>query len=323
MKAVSGLVLVRETGAGVPNLVVAAYDCERTMADDAGGLSLQTVLQLGRRIGSVLTNQEGRFVLTSEELEFQGNESRPDLLIVIFAPEDVQGPEEPYPLPPERRVLYVSAVPRVDAGADEAFVIRLLQEQLDKFHLSSSSSAGHGVYDSERLARAIEGGLSLREAVQARLRPRVQREHDKNLRFRKLAQDKVQDLSGIPLHLRDDSLRNNQFLIKDRRALAETLRRKQDEAIAEGLERMAANPPTLRLSLTSQDLADLDLREEDGELVGELDPLKMADKVRSLMNGVDLVRVRGLDNPPPDELERRYLNGQPAASGPENPEVRS
>ena len=311
MKAVSGLVLVRETGAGVPNLVVAAYDCERTAPDEAGGLSLQTVLQFGKRIGSVLTNQEGRFVLTGEELEFQGNESRPDLLLVVFAPEDIQGLEEPYPLPPERRVLYVSAIPRVDAGAEEAFVIRLLQEQLDKFHLSSASSAGRGVYDSERLARAIEGGWSLREAVQARLKPRVQQEEDKNLRFRKLALDKVQDLSGIPLHLRDDSLRNNRFLIKDRRALAETLRQKQEEAIAEGLERMAANPPTLRLSLTSQDLADLGLREEDGQLVGEPDPLKVADKVGSLMNGVDLVRVRGLDNPPPDELERKYLTVNP------------
>src|SRR5207249_3509965 len=96
--------------------------------------------RLGKRIGSVLTDQEGKFTLASEDLEFQGNESRPDLVILVFAPEDVQKLEEPYPLPPEKRVLYISSVPRVDAGAEEAFVIRLLQAQLDKFNISAQKS---------------------------------------------------------------------------------------------------------------------------------------------------------------------------------------
>jgi hypothetical protein len=308
MKSISGYVLVKETGAGISNLVVAAYDAEKAF-QGAGepGLSAQLFQQLGKRIGSVLTDLEGRFVLASEELEFQGNESRPDLSLVIFAPEDVQGIEQPYPLPPENRVLYVSTIPRVDAGAEEAFVIRLLQEQLDRFRISAGSSATRGSSEGDRLANAIESGWQFQDSLRQRLQPRLQREQEKTLEFKKLAQEKVQTLSAIPLHLRGDGLRNNKFLIKDRRDLAASLGPTQAAAIADGLKRLEHTAPILRLALTRPDLTDLGLKEEGGQITGKVDSLKVAEKVRSLMKGVDLVRVRGLNNPSPEELERKYL----------------
>src|SRR6266508_3896534 len=143
MKQISGYVLVKETNSGVPNLVVTAYDSKKPIqeiiAGDANRRNL-TLKDLGKRIGSVLTDQDGKFILKSEDLEFPGNESRPDLLIIIFALEDIQKMNEPYPLPPEERVLYISTVPRADAGAEKAFVIRLLQAQLDHFHISIVTS---------------------------------------------------------------------------------------------------------------------------------------------------------------------------------------
>ena len=111
MKQISGFVLVKETNSPVPNLVVMAYDSEKSMQAimakrrEENDLSFE---DLGKRIGSVLTGPDGKFILKSEELEFQGNESRPDLLILILAPEDIQGIDDPFPLPPERRVLYIS-----------------------------------------------------------------------------------------------------------------------------------------------------------------------------------------------------------------------
>src|SRR5206468_12951748 len=120
MKQICGYVLVKETNSGVPNLVVTAYDCEKSIEEiiadhrEKNGASLE---KLGKRIGSVLTDQDGKFTLKSNELEFQGNESRPDLLIVILAPEDIQGIDDPFPLSQEKRVLYMSTVPRTDAGA--------------------------------------------------------------------------------------------------------------------------------------------------------------------------------------------------------------
>src|SRR5437762_3434076 len=204
MKKLSGYVLVKETNSGVPNLVVTAYDSEKSPREVVRQYRNKTpfsVEGLAKRIGSVLTDQEGRFVLTSEDLEFQGNESRPDLLIAIFAPEDVQKLEEPYPLPPEERLLYFSTVPRVDAGAEEAFVIRLLQAQLDKFHISTHPSAMKGKTESNLLASAVESSWDFRDGLRERLKPRLQEEQEKSDHFKKIAQEKVKDLSAIPLHL--------------------------------------------------------------------------------------------------------------------------
>jgi hypothetical protein len=228
------------------------------------------------------------------------------LLIIVFAPEDVQDIERPYPLPPEKRILYVSTVPRTDAGAAEAFVIRLLQAQLDQFHISVGMSARQSGTDSSRLAQSTESALAFRDNVRERLRPRLQEEQNRADRFVKTGRDKVKALSAIPLHLRDNKLQNNRFLIKDKKDL-QHLKEVQDQVFSEGLKRLAKHKSTLRLTLTKADLVDLGLREEEGKVSGKVDSLKLAAKVRSLMKGVDLVRVRTVKNPSPDELERKYL----------------
>lgn len=310
MKRISGYVLVKETNVGIPNLLVAAYDFDKrldvTIARD--GPSAQLSREQGRRIGSVLTNQDGSFVLTSEDLEFQGNESRPDLVLIVFAPEDILSPDQPSPLPPERRILYISAVSRSEAGAEEAFVIRLLQAQLEKFQISAGA-----VSDGNHLASAIGSSWTLRDTVREKLKPRVQEEYSKAERFRKLAHKHVQHLSAIPRYLRDDAngtnpLRNNRFLIKE-----EDLTRLgaiQDAILADGLDRLASHRPRVTLRLTKKDLADLGLELRNNDLTGEVNSEKLMEKVHALMQGVDFVRVRGLNNLSPDELERKYLLDQ-------------
>jgi hypothetical protein len=313
MKKISGYVLVKETNAAVPNLVVAAYDSDKPLELKGKHIIPAQVREFGRRIGSVLTDQDGQFVLTSEDLEFQGNESRPDLALIVFAPEDILRLDEPYPLPPEERILYVSTIPRTEAGAEEAFIIRLLRAQLEKFHISSGTSGQTSRADSTGLASAVEAGWSFRDSFKEKLRPRLQAKQAKSEEIRRIAHEKTQNLSAVPLHLRDDDqgtnpLRNNRLLIKDRNELSKNLASFQEASINEGLERLQTYRPTLRLRLTRSDLLDLGLDEASGHLTGELDSEKLADKIRSLMQGVDFVRVRGLNNPSPDELERKYLS---------------
>jgi hypothetical protein len=308
MKQICGYVLVKETNSGVPNLVVTAYDCEKSIeamiADrrEKNGASLE---KLGKRIGSVLTDQDGKFTLESNELEFQGNESRPDLLILILAPEDIQDPESPFPLLPEQRVLYVSTVPRTDAGAEEAFFIRLLQKQLDRFHISSATSARESVSSVGRLGNAIENTWDFRDSLRNRLKGRLQQEQDKSEKIRKHAQDKVKNLSAIPLHLRDSKMRNNRLLIIGKKQLAEKLVAAQDQSITDGVKHFKER--VMHLTLTSDDLKDLGLEEKDGALIGEVSGKVLIAKVRVLTNGVDLVRRRGFDNPSPEVLEHKYL----------------
>lgn len=73
------------------------------------------------------------------------------------------------------------------------------------------------------------------------------------------------------------------------------------------MERLSTTKPTLRLRLSREDLTDLGLALSGTNITGTIDPVKLSAKVRALMKGVDLVRVRGLNNPSTEELERRYL----------------
>ena len=198
-------------------------------------------------------------MLKSEDLEFQGNESRPDLLIIIFAPEDVQDVKTPYPLPPEERILYISTVPREDAGAEEAFVIRLLQEQLEHFHISATTSTNERNMDDNRLATAIEGAWHFGDRLRDRLKPRLREEQKQSEEFQSKAQEKVRHLSAIPRYLRNDGLTNNRLLINGKRDLADNLKRKQDQVVANGLERLKTRNTVMHLRLTENELKDLGL----------------------------------------------------------------
>jgi hypothetical protein len=314
MKQISGYVLVKETDSGVPNLVVTAYDTEKSIQEiiginPAGGNSLFG--NFGKRLGSVLTNQDGRFVLRSEELEYAGNEVRPDLLLIIFAPEDIQSMSAPYPLPPEERILYISTVPRADAGAEEAFVIRLLQAQLDFFHITVSMPTNHSNTDVDFVAGAVEGAWNFEYSLRERLSPRLQEEQKRSEKFHAQAEEKTKDFSGIPMYLRDDELINNRLLINGRQALKEHLKVKQDQVVTNGLERLQTRNPVMHLRLSKKDLKDLRLKLKDGKIIGNVESEKLMEKVGALTNGFDLVRKRGLDNPPPEELIQKYLIEKP------------
>ena len=77
MRKISGCILVQGSNVGVPNLVVSAHDA-RDVADSAANERTLDGLvhQLGRRLGSVLTDDAGQFVLSGEDLQFEGNEAR-------------------------------------------------------------------------------------------------------------------------------------------------------------------------------------------------------------------------------------------------------
>jgi len=315
MKQISGYVLVKESNSGVPNLVVTAYDAEKSLreiiADHAANKNLN-LENLGKRIGSILTDQNGKFVIDSENLQFHGNESRPDLLIAIFAPEDIQTIQNPFQLPLEERILYISGVPRADAGAEEAFVIRLLQAQLDHFQIPAIASTRGNEAHIHRLVNSIESTWNYRDSLKNKLQTRLQAEQKKSEEIKHQARDKVKHLSGIPQYLRDDNMSNNQLLINGKKDLAKNLKRKQEKSITDGLALFQTRKPVMRLTLTKGELADLGITVKNGKITGKIDPEKFTKKVGSLIKGFDLVRLRGINNPSPEALEEKYLTEKPA-----------
>lgn len=314
MKQISGRVLVKETHSGIPNLIVTAYDCEGPSRELLGERSRRedfSIEHLGKRIGSVLTDQNGDFVLRSENLEFQGNEARPDLLLVVFAPEDVQDVTAPYPLTPKERILYISSVAREGAGAEEAFVIRLLRTQLDHFCIPAATSNRESNTGDKSLATAIEGAWDLADRLRGRLKPRLRQEQEDIERRQSKAEQKVRHLSAIPRHLRNDALANNALLINGKKDLPDSLKHKQDQVIANGYARLGTRTTTMRLRLTVPELKELGLTLEEGQLVGNVLPEQLTKRVRATIGGADLIRKRGLNNPSPEALIKKYLLATP------------
>src|SRR5262245_29401175 len=129
MNKVTGKVLLHETGVGIANLVVTVYDVDSDTLPQEAIQSRQTSLvnlweQLqGDRLGSVMTDTDGTFVLEYEDKEFK--EERPDLLLFVTAPE---GPGLDGCSP----VLHVSCGIRQNAGRIESYLIRLTAEELKK-----------------------------------------------------------------------------------------------------------------------------------------------------------------------------------------------
>ena len=310
MNKIIGFVLVKETNVGIPNLVVTIYDSEKEMGDILSDFSnkeekknLNSTVKtekLGRRIGSCLTNKDGKFVLDSKDLQFEGNESRPDLLLIVFAPEDIQNADDPFPrpLPPEKRILYISAVPRTDVGAEEAFIIRLLQTQLSKYQIPSSLASNRGESESIRLSDAVENAWSFRDNIKVRLNPRIKKDYERAKGFKEKAKEKFKNFSAVPKPLRE----HPEYL-----ANPEDLGEKQREVIDKGLTRFEKYKPELQLSLTEKELESLQVKSKDGKILG-VDPSRLAEMIKDKMGGVDLIRIREIKPPvlSPEALLKKY-----------------
>jgi hypothetical protein len=294
MRRIHGYVLLKESNQGVPNLVVCAFDSEialQKLIGDRPRASVTPALmgKLGKRIGSVLTDKDGAFHLTRDDLGFEGVESRPDLLLMVLAPEDIIDAKRPFVLPPERRLLYISTVPRADAGAEEAYVIRLQQAQLDAFGVSLNTVATSGqqrLASTNALILDHESHAQIREDLRTKFHPQLKEQHKKNVEFRKEAKKNVQ-LSALPLRLRD-----HPHLMKD----PANLLKLQKEVVTAGLKHLKDDyKPKLRLTLRRAELNAIGMNVRGkGKPRGKIKTLKLADKMRDMLGGVNLVRKEDL-----------------------------
>lgn len=128
---ISGRVTHKETGRGIPDLLVAIYDTDPGTTSEeesspAIGRSTTTTaspqtLNVGDSLGSRLTDANGAFEFTYENDEFRvrnPEEKRPHLLLLVLAP------EEPG-LDLKSRLLFTSEQIRGNAGRIEQYLIRL------------------------------------------------------------------------------------------------------------------------------------------------------------------------------------------------------
>jgi hypothetical protein len=290
MRRIVGRVLVKETGVGVPNLVVAAFDARLEAKDTAAAQiksdrpSVPTMDRVGARLGSVLTDQDGSFSMTSEELVFPGNDARPDLVLVVSAPEDTQGTSQPLPLGPEQLVLYMSRVPRVHAGSEEAYIIRLLQAQLDQFGLPTGGYSGSDKQanaDSRQLSDAYERAWVFRASLSESVKPRLTDVLQRSAARKKLVAAKLGNLSAVPR-----AMRSNPNLVTDPAKIAEVHQR----VLKLGLDSLKKRTIGIKLHLSAETIATLRLNTRGQAVSGKVKPSALLDAVMAKTRGADLVR---------------------------------
>lgn len=171
MNKVSGKIVLKESGVGVPDLLVVVYDVDSgTQPEDVVGTkSVGTVPSLGQgfagdRLGFALTDssatdKRGTFELTYEDDEFRirnPEEKRPDLFLFVLAPEEAGN---------DPRILFASVALRENAGRTEQYLIRLTAEQLEKAGVPLPTTPNDEIEEPQRTVQRIVRANSRLDAI--------------------------------------------------------------------------------------------------------------------------------------------------------------
>jgi hypothetical protein len=213
---ISGKILLAEAQVGIPNLLVVLYDADPgTKAEEqvatfvASESSIGTAMNgLGDRIGSVLTDIDGAFNLSYHDGEFRirnEGEKRPDLVLLVFAPEM---PGKPL----NELLLFASPHLRQSAGRTESYFIQLRAEDLKKAGLpipqdrvGTEDPAGEA--DLAVFEGKLKAGKQFFDKKSAILRQHVETEHAQHVvaRTTGFTKNVKEELSRVPKSVRESA----------------------------------------------------------------------------------------------------------------------
>ncbi|MGG6461310.1 hypothetical protein [Solilutibacter silvestris] len=163
---VQGRVVVAESGSGIADLVVCIFDPGSSLSTLPTHANT-TAFAGNERLGSILTDAEGRFSLDFDEARFApagGKASRPDLMLCILGPDRPASAKQANGLDYEHRLLFRTSTAIANAADIESFVIQIDQAQLERagIRLPQTSAAGLGA---DTLRLRLEQQTSQRKAI--------------------------------------------------------------------------------------------------------------------------------------------------------------
>lgn len=138
MFTIQGKIVVKESGAGVGDLVVHAFDIDAPTVNQGKVPNAKRAIELSfdhsggfDSLGSVFTAADGTFAIrfTAEDFNVSSKELRPEILLLVTRPEDAGDKATTL----QDRALHISTPIRFKAGKMESYHIRLWQEELDKY----------------------------------------------------------------------------------------------------------------------------------------------------------------------------------------------
>lgn len=124
LNSIKGKVVLKESGIGIPDLLVIIYDLDPGTRPEEE-LNSQ---QLGDNLGSILTSNDGSFLLNYDDVEYRirnPTEKRPDLLLMVLGPEDSDSDSPPM-------ILFKSKLLRQDSARNQSAFVRISSNDLKK-----------------------------------------------------------------------------------------------------------------------------------------------------------------------------------------------
>jgi hypothetical protein len=291
---INGFVLSKQTGKPISNLQVAFFDSNaepgtvlRSLEEHDKRSPQERWALFGTSLGSVLTGESGGFELDFTPAGQGGGGVREHVLLVVFAPDDVGSVDRPFPLPPEKRILYISSLPKFEHG-QQACLIRLLPAQLEKFGLAPAGSppTSEPAHDpsSKTYADALERTFFFKDSLKTLVKPRLQAQVAHVAATKTVAKKKFANLSAISAENRNHPQR-----LTDPSKLPEMMHK----TVTAGVATHAATPSSLQLSLSADEVKRLGLKtSERGVVSGHVSASALSVFLSARNGGVDLVSKR-------------------------------
>jgi hypothetical protein len=308
MYKVSGKVLVKETGVGIPNLQVVLYDLDNRPAQSSPNDPIEIFnfpnqpapffwqAFPGDRLGSVLTNDRGDFELTFEDEDFATREQvkRPDLILFVMAPEDSGATNSQnlsyLPKSPAQRILHYSYDPVVNSGKNEGYIIRIPSGLLDNFGILYPSLPTEATTTTvESVTANLDASFKFEQGVQATLRKQLQERLKPALAAKKKADEAFQTFTLSKL---SPELRASATYLNPGEKILDKLVNLFDSGLIDlpGLDLGAKRK--LVLHLTQEQLEAWGLIASNGTVSGEVSLAEVVEYIRDTTGGGTLEHTR-------------------------------
>jgi len=256
MNKIKGKILLKETGVGIPDLLVAVYDTGSgeishgdSISPDSDGLRDFN----GESLGSVRTDESGTFEISFGE-EDTGREDAPDYLLFVLAPEE---PGEDF----TSRILHISSPVRRNAGELESYLIRLSGVRLKELGIPmppQPAEAPETIVD--RIAATAEANETVNSGIRKIHAKKLNTLRERTKRFTNELKPRIRKaLSGVP-----ESLRTSDTFVRQ----GESIREKGNSVIKRAVAEANTTARTGYLSLTDTQIEELkSFQDEDGSFV--------------------------------------------------------
>ncbi len=303
MYAISGKILIKETGAGIQNLQVVLYDVDNienidpklreiftssTKPGSKANFFWQTLP--GNRLGSVLTDEKGGFRIEFNEEDFLEFEKikRPDVILFVMAPEDsntdIKNNNSNLPKSPADRILLFSYDPVMNAGKKESYIIRIPKAKLEEFQINVynpviTSSAETIENIKEEIKKSYRFSKNIKDALLEETNEKIKR----GLSIKRTADKTLQhfNLSKVPPETRSSNLYlNPKENVKDKlnKVVRETLERKIPQEDSSAKRKIV-------LKLNDEVLQKLGIAFNNGEIEGQVQIGKLFDHLGPSFTG--------------------------------------